>query len=864
MGYDELNVATGAANFGWPFVIGYGRPYHRWDHVAQRWGAPFDPARLVNESPNNTGLRELPPARPPLLAYPYGVSEEFPILSSGGRMADGGPVYRRADFAADAPRPFPAYYEGKWLVVDFVRNWIMAVAMDDARTKVTSVERFVPDERFSSPIDVKFGPSGDLYLLEYGTQWGVRNADARVSRIEYNAGNRAPVAVATADRTAGAAPLRVRLSSAGTRDHDGDALRHAWTITRPGGATQRVAAPDGTVTLDRPGVYTATLAVTDPAGASDTASVRVVAGNEPPKVALTVVGGNRTFHFPGGAVSYRATATDREDGAAAARGVRVTADYVPSGMTPAELARTRELGPDASPRHARALAIIARSDCRSCHLVDARSAGPSFREVARRYAGDAGALDRVAQKIIAGGSGAWGELPMPAHPALTPAEASTLASYVLSLGDTSAAPRPLAPSGRFATTAPDSAGRGAWVLRATYTDRGANGVAPITATDAVLLRHPVLTPETAEVTSGTSFTQSRDPGFIVGRSGAYVGFRNVDLTGIDAIAVSALTRFYTWSHFKGGTVSVHLGAPAGPRLGAPASIVPPASDSMVFDAPPVVVRTPGAAGVHDVYFVFTNAAAGPNDALVLLKSVEFRRASAPPAGAERTGAEGTGAERTGATRTGAIPAGFSPLFNGRDLAGWHVSRTTHHGTTPDVRVEDGAIVLRQRPYGQGGLLMTDRAYRDFELYLETRTDPGTNGGILFRSTESGSAYQVELVGGGGEGTGSLFGEMQHVTAPVRAQGVTAAWKRDAWNALRLRVQGDAPRVALWVNDVPIYDVQLPRNDLVADRADGFIALQSHWSATSRPVAGSFDMSGSWKPGAAHRFRNVAIRPLPAP
>jgi hypothetical protein len=67
---------------------------------------------------------------------------------------------------------------------------------------------------------------------------------------------------------------------------------------------------------------------------------------------------------------------------------------------------------------------------------------------------------------------------------------------------------------------------------------------------------------------------------------------------------------------------------------------------------------------------------------------------------------------------------------------------------------------------------------------------------------------------------------------------------------------------VWLNDVPLYDVQLPRNDLVADRTDGYIALQSHWSATYRPVAGSFDLSGSWKPGAAHRFRNLAIKELP--
>jgi cytochrome c len=259
MGYDELNVARSAGNFGWPFVIGYQRAYNSVDNATGVFGPPFDPARPVNASPNNGGLRELPPARPPLIAYPYGVSDQFPLLGSGGRMANGGPVYHRADFRADAPRAFPAYYEGRWFVVDFVRNWIMAVTMDGTSERVASIERFLPEERYSSPIDAKFGPDGDLYLLEYGTQWGVRNADARLSRIEYNAGNRAPRVVATASRTAGATPLRVTLASRGTADPDGGALRYRWVVARRGGggaggpAPQRLEGAEATVTLDTPG-----------------------------------------------------------------------------------------------------------------------------------------------------------------------------------------------------------------------------------------------------------------------------------------------------------------------------------------------------------------------------------------------------------------------------------------------------------------------------------------------------------------------------------------------------------------------------------------------------------------------------------
>ncbi|MDB4891126.1 MAG: hypothetical protein JWL61_2981, partial [Gemmatimonadetes bacterium] len=341
-----------------------------------------------------------------------------------------------------------------------------------------------------------------------------------------------------------------------------------------------------------------------------------------------------------------------------------------------------------------------------------------------------------------------------------------------------------------------------------------------------------------------------DPGFVIRRSGAHVGYRSVDLNGVGSIAVGALTRFYTWSHFKGATVEVRLDSVNGVLAGAPVKVIPPAAraDPVVLGdnlEKPVTVKLDGASGTHDVFFVFTNADARPDDDLLLITGFEFVKA-VPSA----------------SLRTATLPDGFTPLFNGRDLAGWHVSRTTHQGTTPDIRVEDGAIVLRQHPYGQGGLLMTDRKYKNFELYLEAKPDSNTNGGIFFRSTEAGSAYQVELEGGGAGGTGSLFGEMLRVSTPVQAKGVQSVWRANDWNAMRIRVEGDVPKVTLWINGTEIYSARLGRNDLIGGRTDGMIALQSHWSATTAPVAGSFDMSGSWTPGAAHRFRNIGIKELP--
>jgi hypothetical protein len=207
----------------------------------------------------------------------------------------------------------------------------------------------------------------------------------------------------------------------------------------------------------------------------------------------------------------------------------------------------------------------------------------------------------------------------------------------------------------------------------------------------------------------------------------------------------------------------------------------------------------------------------------------------------------------------AQPTGFASLFNSHDLSGWHISRTSHQGTTPNFFVRDSAIVVNQQPYGQGGVLLTNKKYRDFELHIEVKIDSFCNGGIFLRSSESGQAYQVELAIPGSNG--SLFGEAMPISKAVTAEGVERIWKAGEWNALRIRMSGTVPTVALWINDVFIWEVTQPKNDFTAGATAGMIGLQSHWSATYQGLPGGFNMPGSWRPGAAHRFRNVYIKEL---
>ena len=210
-------------------------------------------------------------------------------------------------------------------------------------------------------------------------------------------------------------------------------------------------------------------------------------------------------------------------------------------------------------------------------------------------------------------------------------------------------------------------------------------------------------------------------------------------------------------------------------------------------------------------------------------------------------------------QVGKIPAGFKKIFNGRDLTGWHISRTTHQGTTPDAHVKSGVLYMQQHPYGQGGVLLSNKKYRDFELYVEVKIDSFCNGGIFLRSSESGQAYQIELAEPGG--TGNLFGEMMRISKDGVAEGRASVWKPNDWNSFRIRMTGEIPRVILWINGKQMFDVTEPANDFTAGATEGMIGFQAHWSATYSASSQAFDMSGSWRPGAAHRFRNIAIKEL---
>ena len=211
-------------------------------------------------------------------------------------------------------------------------------------------------------------------------------------------------------------------------------------------------------------------------------------------------------------------------------------------------------------------------------------------------------------------------------------------------------------------------------------------------------------------------------------------------------------------------------------------------------------------------------------------------------------------------QVGTIPTGFRPIFNGTNTDGWHWSHSSHHGMTAQAVVEDGVLILKPHPFGQGGIFLTDKIYKDFDLSLEANPDPGYNSGVFLRSSEGGSAYQIELVRPGN--TGGLLGESMPLSAPTYIGprvDINTVWKDGEWNAMRVRMVGAAPHITLWINDVKMWEVQLPRNDQIAGLYGGMIGLQLHWSAAYSQATGA--RGGPAGPPQSQRFRNIAIKEL---
>ncbi len=200
-------------------------------------------------------------------------------------------------------------------------------------------------------------------------------------------------------------------------------------------------------------------------------------------------------------------------------------------------------------------------------------------------------------------------------------------------------------------------------------------------------------------------------------------------------------------------------------------------------------------------------------------------------------------------------SGFVSIFDGKSLAGWHVSAETGHSGASQHKsggrwvVEEGAIVGSQDIPGNGGIVITDKVYGDFEVIVEMKNDYGPDSGLFLRSTEKGVAYQYLVDYHEGGSNAGLYGEgfrkgfhlrnysfgdtpdkisevKSEFPLPVKPADWPKFWKHGEWNTFRAKIVGNPPHITTWINGVRFMDWQDPEKE-PRHPATGGIALQVH-------------------------------------
>ena len=333
--YETAVVMTRPGNYGWPYCMGNKQPYRdrNLPDITQPLGW-YDCDHPRNDSPRNTGLVELPPVQPNNIWYsPQGGGPVYargadgipvydtahqtltmPYLPSGGSQAImPGPMYRY-DAASPSTAKWPRYWDGTWLIGDESRSATrVAVRMDPATATsggapvhADDLRPIIPNSAVAALMDMKFGPDGALYVLDYGT--GFFNATARSAlyRISYVGTGPTPIPAATVSATSGETPLTVSFSPGKS-----GGVAYRWDFG-DGSAPSESATPTHTYTTG--GTFTATLTVTYADGTTGTATTRVEAQAFTPIFDGTAASLAKWVQAPSGSFTLQPDGTIRSNG----------------------------------------------------------------------------------------------------------------------------------------------------------------------------------------------------------------------------------------------------------------------------------------------------------------------------------------------------------------------------------------------------------------------------------------------------------------------------------------------------------------------------------------------------------------------
>lgn len=595
-GMGEFNQARQAGFWGWPYTRGNNQPYRDFNFSSKSSGPAFHPQQIINDSPNNTGMANLPPVQSSFIWYSYDSSQEFPWIGKGGVNPMAGPVFRKASHGTH----FPDYFEGKLFLYEWMRDWIYVVTMDENGAYVKA-DPFMPHSEFSHPMDMFFGSDGHLYLLEYGQKWNAKNLDARLSRIDYNDGNRTPTAKITASQTVGATPLMVEFSGSGSVDFDGDPLSYKWTIME---TKEEKMGETVQFTFQEPGLYSVKLQVTDPSGRQNESFQKIIAGNNPPTIAIQVETQDYIY-WKERKINYEILVKDDEDGLSnsltgiSPKAITVTLTYVPQGKDPILANLGHQQGMISLGEQ-----LVAASDCKACHAIDEKVNGPSYLDIASRYSSED--KNYLISKIIKGGSGVWGETQMSAHPQLTVEETGQIVDYLLSLNPKEQPPfrtLPLKGVLEFDLHQEDDS-PGQYLLTASYIDKGHPEVPESQLSDQqqIAFVPPLIEAESAaEMAEGIGPWNFMDATVIGSVShDKYLGFHQIGFDRLEAIRFCGA---YAGNYPYQGRVEIRRDAPNGTLLGQQSLdyFHPEKGEMVTYDIP--LEKTSGSGRL---YLVFKN------------------------------------------------------------------------------------------------------------------------------------------------------------------------------------------------------------------------------------------------------------------
>ena len=299
-GMDEINLVKSAGNYGWPYFSGKNKPY------LNTYTEPnfyYDINAPVNLSKWNTGAVGLPPAQSSWMEFFHGCYLVGPIYNYNQSINN--------------PKKLPSDFNQSLFYYDFNTSKIWVVKMDINGTIVSNQQFGANIISGSGFIDLKIGPDGQLYILEYGAGCCPQNVGSgKLVRVDFTGidSNKAPEVTLTADVTSGALPLIVNFSSEGTVDPEGGPLTYQWDFQSNGSVDSEAKNPSFTYT--ERGTFDALLRVIDSQGTISSKSIKIYAGNHP-----------ATFQFvkpaDGGMMSwedhidYNVIVSDNEDGSTA-------------------------------------------------------------------------------------------------------------------------------------------------------------------------------------------------------------------------------------------------------------------------------------------------------------------------------------------------------------------------------------------------------------------------------------------------------------------------------------------------------------------------------------------------------------------